>query len=269
MVTEFLDAARVLLCLSVFVFASWSDWKKREVSNAVWLIMAPLAFALSAFQFVVFSPDVFLFYAVSFAVTAALSIVLFYLGAFGGADAKALMCLALALPTYPNVLLGYFQSANASAYASPIFPITVFSNGVLLAALTVVYAVLRNLVWRLRTGRKLFEGFENEPIWRKVLAFMTGYKVAAVKLEKAHVYPLEDVVMRGTGENERRLLVLPKDENVEGTVERILSATHKGWLQNEVWATPGLPLLIFLTLGLIVALVFGDIVWILLRFILA
>jgi prepilin signal peptidase PulO-like enzyme (type II secretory pathway) len=29
-----------------------------------------------------------------------------------------------------------------------------------------------------------------------------------------------------------------------------------------VWATPGLPMLIFITLGLIVALTAGDIVWI-------
>jgi prepilin signal peptidase PulO-like enzyme (type II secretory pathway) len=35
-----------------------------------------------------------------------------------------------------------------------------------------------------------------------------------------------------------------------------------------VWATPGLPMLIFITLGLIVALLFGDIVWLLVRFIL-
>ena len=32
-----------------------------------------------------------------------------------------------------------------------------------------------------------------------------------------------------------------------------------------VWATPGLPMLIFVTLGLIVALLFGDFVWLLIR----
>ena len=60
---------------------------------------------------------------------------------------------------------------------------------------------------------------------------------------------------------------MPKDEKVEGIVERVLSATRKGQLPNEVWVTPGLPLLIFITIGLIVALVFGNIVWILLRLI--
>ena len=35
-----------------------------------------------------------------------------------------------------------------------------------------------------------------------------------------------------------------------------------------VWATPGLPMLIFVTLGLIVALLLGDLVWLLVRSIL-
>jgi len=261
---EILDGMRVLLSLSFLFYASWSDWKKREVSNKVWLVMAPLAFALTTFQYILFSPQLLQLYVFSFVITAALSIALFYAGGFGGADAKALMCLALALPSYSNYL---FQSD--APFVPPIFPITVFSNGVLFAAFTVVYAALRNSVWRLRTGRKIFEGFEDESTWRKVLAFFTGYKIKVSKLEKGHMYPLEDIGVKETGETERHLLVFPKDEKVEGIVERILKAKQEGRLQNEIWATPGLPLLVFLTAGLIVALVFGDLVWIILRFILA
>lgn len=257
---ELLDSARVLLSLSFLFFASWSDWKKREVSDKVWLVMAPLAFALTTFQFMLFSPQLFQFYALSFAVTTALSITLFYAGAFGGADAKALMCLALALPLYPSYLLW-----SSVVFASPLFPITVFSNGVLLAGFTVVYAVVRNLVWKLRTGGKFFEGFENESTWRKALVFLTGYKVKATALEKGHFYPLEDIGTTKTGENERRLLILPGEEKAEGVVEKILNATREEQFPNEVWATPGLPLLIFITAGFIVALTFGDLVWILLR----
>jgi len=261
---EIFEGVRVLLCLSFMVYASWSDWEKREVSNKVWLIMAPLALALTTFQYVVFSRQLLQLYVFSFVITAALSVALFYVGAFGGADAKALMCLALALPYYRNYL---FKSDLL--FVSPLFPLSVFSNGVLLAALTVVYVVLRNSFWRLRTGGKFFEGFENESTWRKVLVFLTGYKVRAAVLEKGHVYPLEDIGTKETGGTERHLLVFPKDEKVEGIVDRILSATREGRLQGMVWATPGLPLLVFLTAGLIVALVFGDIIWILLRLILA
>lgn len=257
------DSARVLLCLFFFVYASWSDWKKREVSNKVWAVLAPLAFALTAIEYVFFLPQLLFYFAFSFSITSILSIILFYVGAFGGADAKALICLALALPYYPTYLL------SRSAFFSPIFPLTVFSNGVLLAAFSVFYAVLRNYLWKLRTGAKLFEGFENESVWRKILVLMTGYKVDSATLEKnAYVYPLEDIAVTETEEDERRLMVFPKDENREAIVERILTAVHEGKLKNGVWVTPGLPLLIFITAGLIVAFVFGDIIWMLLRFIL-
>jgi len=260
---ELLDGARVLLSLSFMVYASWSDWKEREVSNKVWAILAPLAFALTTIQYVFFAQWLLFFLVVSFVVTFVIATVLFYVGAFGGADAKALMCLALVLPYYPIYLL------SSAAFFSPILPLTVFSNAVLLAALTVVYALIRNILWKLRAGR-LFVGFENESVWRKTLVLVTGYKVELATLEKsAHVYPLEDIAAKETGENERRLLVFPKDETQETIIARIVSAGREGKLQNGVWVTPGLPLLIFITAGLIIALLFGDIVWLLLRLVLA
>jgi len=258
-----LDCARVLLALVFLFYASWSDWKSREVSNKVWAVFAPLALALTTIQYVFFAQWLLFYYVLSFAVTFVLSTVLFYAGAFGGADAKALICLSLALPYYPVYLL-----PNV-AFFSPILPIMVFSNAVLLALLTVIYALLRNSLWKLRTGAKLFKGFENESVWRKILVLMTGYKVELATLEKnLHVYPLEDVTVKETGEDERRLLLFPKDEARETIVTRILSTEREGKLQNGVWVTPGLPLLIFITVGLIGALLFGDIIWLFLRLVL-
>jgi preflagellin peptidase FlaK len=266
MPSELFDVARVVLCLVFFIYASWSDWKKREVTNRVWLIMAPLALALTSIQFIVYSPNLLQLFAVSFGITAALSIALFYVSAFGGADAKALMCLALALPVYPSVLSEIF-SFNAS-FVQIIFPLTVFTNGVLLAAFTVVYSILRNCLWKVQGGRSLFVGFEDESVGRKVMAFLTGYKVKATALEKGHMYPLEDVNVKENDETVRRLLILPKDEKTEEIVERVLKASKEGKITGEVWVTPGLPLLVFITMGLVVALVFGNIVWMFLRLVL-
>jgi len=241
-------------------YASWSDWKSREVSNWVWVFLAPLAFALTTIEYVFFAHSLLFYYVFSFAITSTLAVALFYAGAFGGADAKALMCLALALPYYPVYL------SFTSAFYSPIFPITVFGNAVLLAALTVFYALFRNLLWKLTKGKKLFAGFENESFWKKIVAVATGYKADLKSLEKnTHTYPLEDIVMKETGENERRLLAFPKDESREAIVARIVSAGREGKTQDGVWVTPGLPLLIFITAGLIIALVFGDIIWLFLR----
>jgi preflagellin peptidase FlaK len=257
------DAARVILSLSFLLYASWSDWKQREVSNKVWIAFAPVAFSLTMAQFVLLAQGSLLNYLLSFAITSVMSIALFYAGAFGGADAKALMCIALALPSpiylVPNVRLFL-----------PVFPFTVFSNAVLLAALTAVYALLRNFVWRLRVGAGLFAGLEKESIWRKITALITGYKVEPASLGKSpHSYPLEDVIMKENGEIERKLLTFPKDETREEIVARILAAGRDGKIQKGVWVTPGLPLLIFITAGLIIALLAGDLVWIILRFVLS
>jgi preflagellin peptidase FlaK len=267
MSSEFFDVARIAVCLVFFIYASWSDWKKREVSNKVWLVMAPAASALTAVQFIVYSPYLLELFAISFGITAALSVALFYVGAFGGADAKALMCLALALPVYPNVLAGVFSFS--SSFMMIIFPLTVFTNGVLLAAFTVAYSMLRNCLWKFHGGRDLFVGLEGESLGRKVMAFLTGYKVKASSLEKGHMYPLEDITVNENGETVRHLLIMPKDEQSEEIVKRVANASREGKIAGEVWVTPGLPLLIFITVGLIIALVFGNLVWIFLRLILA
>ena len=266
---ETLDVARIILSLSFLFYASWSDWKQREVSNKVWIVFAPLALALTAIQIVFYAPSLFnaqellLPYVLSFVITSALSVALFYAGAFGGADAKALMCLALALPS-PIYLI-----PNVELFL-PIFPFTVFSNAVLLAAVTALYAIVRNFIWKLRKSTELFAGFENESVGRKIVVLMTGYKVEPVELERSpHIYPLEDINVKENGESQRVLLTFPKDEERETIVANIASARKEGKIQNGVWVTPGLPMLIFITAGLIIALLLGDLVWILLRIFLA
>src|SRR3990170_8071152 len=91
-------AANITLSLSFLLYASWSDYKTREVSNRVWIIYAPLALSLSLAGFLLFDPSRLPFFIFSFGVTAAIAVLLFYTGGFGGADSKALMCIALALP---------------------------------------------------------------------------------------------------------------------------------------------------------------------------
>jgi len=245
-VNQIFDGARIILCLSFLIYASWSDYKTREVSNKVWVILGPLALALTAFQFLIFSPQLLLSYILSFVITSALAIAIFYAGGFGGADAKALMCISLALPVYPNNFL-----PQPLSFVSPLFPITIFTNSVLLGALSVFYALFRNLLWKVRNRGNVFEGLETESFGRKILALFSGYKVKISKLERGHMYPLEDIDVNDEGDRKRKLLVFPKDEEREEIVARILENVKKERLDGEVWATPGLPLLIFITAGLI------------------
>ena len=259
---QIFDGARIILCLSFLIYASWSDYKTREVSNKVWVILGPLALALTGFQFLVYSSEplqLIILYALSFGITSGLAIAIFYVGGFGGADAKALMCIALALPLYPRYIL-----PQPGGLVSPLFPITIFTNSVLLGALSVFYALFRNILWKLRNNGYVFDGLEKESLGRKILALFSGYKISVSKLEKGFMYPLEDVEVTEGEELKRKLLVFPKDEERDEIVARILKNVEKEKLEGGVWVTPGLPLLIHITLGLLIALVYGDIVWILL-----
>ena len=267
---EILEGARVSLCLSFLIYASWSDYKTREVSNMVWVLFAPLAFTLTFLE--IYTTNGFsqlTSYGICFGLTATFAVILFYSGGFGGADSKALMCLALALPFFPESLFMPF-SGEISPISKFFFPITVFSNSVLLAAATAAYMFLHNVVWYKRRGRKLFEErYQNESLGRKILILITGYKVSTSKLkEKWHLYPLEDMEENSENGFKRKLVLIPKDAGRDAIVERLTKAVEAGKIQDTVWATPGLPMLIFITAGLIIALFFGDIVWTCIRLLL-
>jgi preflagellin peptidase FlaK len=264
-----LAAAKVTLSLAFLLYASWSDYKTREVSNRVWAFYAPLALFLSLSELLLSEPSKLPFFGLSFGVTAAFAIILFYTGAFGGADSKALMCIALALPFFPETLFTPIFASGISPLAQNLFPLTIFSNAVLFAAASGIYMLLCNLIWRIRTGKKIFEGtLGTESIGKKILVMITGYKVSVVKLkEKWHVYPMEDVE-ESEAALKRKLVVVPKDEGRNEIVERLSKAVDAGKIDAYVWATPGLPMLIFVTIGFIVALLLGDVVWLLVSFVL-
>jgi preflagellin peptidase FlaK len=265
-----LDLARTAVALFFLFYASWRDYKSREVSNTVWVVFAPLALALTFSEIYFYGSSQLPFYGVCFGLTALFAVIIFYTGGFGGADAKALMCLALILPFYPANLPGPL-TGEPSPVSQTFFPLSIFSNSVLLAALMTVALLAYNLLWRYRTGGKLFEGsYENASLGRKILVLITGYKVSVTKLkQKWHVYPLEDVAEESESHIKRKLMTFPKDEGREAIVERLEKAVQGGAIQDGVWATPGLPFLIFMTAGLVLGLVVGDIVWTCIRLVLA
>jgi preflagellin peptidase FlaK len=261
-------AAKVALSLAFLLYASWSDYKTREVSNRVWAIYAPIALILSLTELLLYNSAKLPFFGLSSGLTAVFALILFYSGGFGGADSKALMCIGLALPFSTEAL--FTPLMGVSPLSLNIFPLTIFSNSVLFAAASGLYMLLRNLIQRASTGKRLFEGtLSAESIVKKFLVMITGYKVPIAKLrEKWHVYPMEDVNDDGENQPKRKLVVVPRDEGRDEIVERLSKAVDNGKISDRVWATPGLPMLIFVTLGLIVALLFGDLVWIFVSFVL-
>jgi len=262
------DAARVAVTLGFLGYSSWSDYKTREVSNKVWAVYAPVALALTLAEFLLFEPVLSWLsgFGLSVGLTIGFAFLLFYTGAFGGADSKAFMCIALALPFFPVALVTPLLPEGLSPLSQVLFPITILSNSVLVAAASVVYLLLRNIAGKVSTHLPLFEGtLAQESIGKKLMVLVTGQKFSLSTLKaKWHIYPLEDITEGDAtaGGLQRKLVIVPKDEGRDETLARLSKAADEGKIGSKVWATPGLPMLIFVTVGLVLALTLGDIVWI-------
>jgi preflagellin peptidase FlaK len=258
-----LISINIIITLAFLLYASWNDYQTREVSNLVWAIYGPVALSITLANILLFDLARLPYFALSFGIATIIAILLFYSGGFGGADSKALICIALALPFSTEVVLTPLLPHGVSPLSQVLFPITIFSNSVLLAATTGIYLLLYNLSWHKRLGRKMFEGtLHNESLGKRLLTMITGYKTTISKLkEKWHIYPMEDIEEGLNSQAKRRLVILPRDEGRDEIVERLSKAVDSGNIGDRVWATPGLPMLIFITVGVVVSIFFGDIVW--------
>jgi preflagellin peptidase FlaK len=245
------SVAFVFLC-----YASWRDIKTREVSNKVWFQFAVSAALLSLLDFYIFRDFDLNGVTVSLAVTSVLSVSLFYLGFFGGADAKALICLSIILPTPQRFLY------SRSTLTLPIFAISVFDNAILIATSTIVYIFAENIRGWPRTSGKLLKGLESESAYKKLLVLLSCRKIRISDLEKKPFYHLAESFGDSLdGKLTRKLRVFVKAGS-EGELSPALikKLVEQEKILGEVWASPGLPMIAFFTISLAITLLFGDVV---------
>jgi preflagellin peptidase FlaK len=252
---EWLVALKTCLAFVFLSIASWCDYKYREVPDTVWILFAPSGLVLSLSHIVLTQAySLIITLLTSLLIISGVSIILFYVGAFGGADAKALICLSITLP-FPPISLKPLLGVNA-----PLFVWSIFDNALLVSSLSSVFLLVYNILWRVKTRVRLFEGLGHESFYKKLLAMITGYKVDLSKFKKdSHLIPLEEISESEDGAVTRRLKVFAKiDSDVNATnIEKF-----SGKLDSGVWVTPGLPFVIFITIGLVASLFFGDlIIW--------
>jgi len=246
-----LECVSALICLAFLVFGSWRDIKTREIPNKLWFIFGPTA-TLLTFVRIGFHQELLQTTILSFFLSIAIAVIVFYFRLFGGADILALICITLSTPVFPTTIKPMI------GFLHPLFPISLFCNSCLIALSSTVYMALRNAFWKPRTG--LFDGFEKEPIWRKALAFVFGYKTGFSELERRrHLYPMEQASEKG-GKIERRFKFLVKAEvDREKEIKELKAYLGNGFFSQTVWVSPSLPMLLFFTISYILTVTLGDI----------
>ncbi len=251
---EWVDPLRFLLCLLFLLIASIYDIRTREVPNWIWAVFAPIGLALTLASLMLggWSYPRITMLVISAILTICLSLALFYIGMFGGADAKALMCLAAAMPIYPE------KFELTAKFLLPMPPISTFNNAVLAASLLTLVISFRNLIDLIKYKGRIFEGLEEERLAKKIAAFITGFRVDAEKIrgEKHYYIPLEEFRMGENGKLIRRLKIL-RSLNAEEREEKLIPKELSG----KIWVTMGLPFLVFIMLGFLASFFFGDIIF--------
>ncbi len=257
-----IDLAALIVSVGVLIVASLSDLKTREVSNRFWIIYAPVAAALFMAR-IVFVPEVAVIFLVSAVATIVVAFLLFQFGAMGGADSKALMCIALALPVAPAFLSPLWQGP-LTFYP---FPIAILVNSFLLSISMMFILLGKNILSRSSAKKGLFQGFEKESILRKALVLLTSYKTSFNALQSStHLYPAEQVAVVDSRPVRHLHLVSSVEEERDKLVAGLQGYKDQGLFSDGVWVTPGLPHLVFMTASLIVTVVIGDLLmWLFFR----
>ena len=247
-----LDYSSIFITLLFLTISSVFDLRTREVPDKIWLIYGSLGLAITIIRLFV-DPTILVLTVASIGLAILIAFGMVYFGLFGGADAKALMCIGITIPLAPSAIQPIL------GYVYPFFPITAILTSYVCSFSTVLWQGSRNLVKLAKGGSDMFEGLEEEPSWKKALAFVTGYCTNIQKLRTTpHLIPMEEIVEDETGKHRKLRIYSIADTDPEEEVSNLIKSRSDSPPDAKVWVTPALPMLLFMLAGVIVTLAIGD-----------
>ncbi|UCF11940.1 MAG: prepilin peptidase [Thermoplasmatales archaeon] len=223
-----LNIIRLVVGVIILSYASYTDIKTRRAANMLWILMGSIGAILLAIQYFTTGFDNIL-YLVFIPIMIVFMYVLFRLKLiFGGADAKAIMALAILVPLEPAIL-------DFPLWKESIMPFSwiIFSNAVILFILIPLSLLIYNIIKR------------NVKFPYCVL----GYKMSIGTAKQSFVWPLEKIK-----NGKRRFSYIPKEFDAD---EGFKVFEDKGI--KEIWVTPKIPFMIPLLAGFLVSFILGDI----------
>ena len=223
-----LDISRLVVGVLVLSYASYTDIKTRRAPNILWIIMGVLGAVFLIANYFLMDLSGQMFYLLFIPIMIVLMYVLFQLGIiFGGADAKAIMALAILVPFTP--IIYQFPLTYSLMPTSWV----IFSNSVVIFLLLPLSLFIYNLI----KGNRMFPQ-----------AFL-GYKMPLVKAKEKFVWPLERIK-----DGKRKFTYRPSNINEA----EVYAVFEKAGIV-EIWVTPKVPFMIPLLAGFITTFIVGDI----------
>jgi len=208
------------LALAMLIIGSVIDIWKREIHDYYWII-----FGVAGFLLIFINSDILphLLNIGIALIIAPFVIFIWRIGLFGGADAFALIALAVIAPM-------------ATLSENPVTPFSSLSNAAILFIIPFFVNIFRNLI-SIAKHENIFEGFEESQL-KKICAMLIGYKAKNPKF----CFSIEK-----TEKGIKKLnLTIHHAENEEYCTKP------------NTWITPGIPYLLLITGGFVIQLLYGD-----------
>ena len=243
-----IDLLKLLVCMSFLLYSCRTDLQTRTVPNELWGVVFVAALPLVIADALIEGTKYVCYTIVAVTCVYLFVYVLFRLGAFGGADAKALIALAFIFPVFPNIEVFGYTFPIIGAPLLNIFAFSTLVNAVLLAVIVPLGILLYNLCTL--SVREILE---------KPWYLVVGYKCRITDLKNKHIKLIEDYVYENgevTAKFRRTGVVI--DDPV---LKRLEGFRLEGLIGTRVWVTPGLPFMIPITAGFVAAVVFGDLIF--------
>ncbi len=218
-----IDQIRIILAITMLGIATTSDIKNREINDIIWIVFGAIGAILIPFAGNL--SDELLKIGISM-IVAPIAIIIWRFGLFGGADAFALIALAVLVP-------------GMTLVNGTITPFTVLTNAVLLSVVPMFINAIRNAILLARKI-DIFEGFD-ETKGRKILAMFIGYRAANPKFGFS--------IEQKNGKHKKLNLSFHHAEHAAFCEKK------------DTWITPGVPYMIFIFAGFVIQLIYGDIIF--------
>jgi preflagellin peptidase FlaK len=214
--------------------ASFMDLVRREVDDWVWLLLASVTGPLTLFRTLLYFDTGYpLLVLISIAFSSSVAYLFYRFELYGGADAKAIVALSLAYPV----------NLHGRAVHS-IAPIGVLLNALILS-LTIPVALFMFNAYRVLVRREyILSDLAGLPLRVRLAALFLGTRVSFPKRFWAPMVRVEE-------DGSVRISLSPSFTSYFAEEKR-----NNG--RRELWATPGIPLVVFITAGLVLYIAIGD-----------
>jgi len=247
-----IDLLKMIYCTPFLLYSCYTDLQTRRVSNQVWKVMLIGGGLFAAYDIINTGMPALLGLVLSVGIIFIFVYILFQFGAFGGADAKCLIVLAIIIPVYPLIELFGVEYPLTGIPLINLFAFSVFGNAILLTIVVPLALFFYNLI-----------ELKPREILKDPAYLFVGYKTDISKLQGRHIKLIhERLLVDGVLQTRFKRGGVDIEEDI---IKELETFAHNDLMNRHVWVTPGMPFIIPITLGFYTAIFFGDLIFFLTR----